>query len=215
MEARKLLRWGVIAGPFYLGLGIGQGLLRDGFSFERHPLSVLANGAWGWLQTANFALGGLMVIAAVAGFRRVLAPRPGAWTWFLGAYGAGMILAAFFPADPVDGFPPGTALGFPTSISTTGLMHFIVGALTFTSMGISGLCAAWAMRRRSASLAWLSLFSGLSVLGGFFGGIALGVAGIWFAVVVGWLWLAVMSLQLAMAPASESAFTRAQQSASL
>jgi hypothetical protein len=54
------------------------------------------------------------------------------------------------------------------------------------------------MRRRAASLAGLSLFSGVSVLGGFFGGIALpiGVAGIWFAVVVGWLWLWVLSLRL-------------------
>jgi hypothetical protein len=198
MNARTLLRWGAIAGPFYLALGVGQGLLREGFSFERHPLSVLANGPYGFMQTANFVLSGVMVLAAAAGFRRVLAPRPGARTWFLGAYGAGMILAAIFPADPVDGFPPGTPEGFPTSISTTGLIHFIVGALTFTSLGISGLCAAWAMRRRSASLAGLSLFSGLSVLGGFFGGIALpiGVAGIWFAVVVGWLWLSVLSIRL-------------------
>jgi hypothetical protein len=197
-ERTKLLGWGVIAGPFYLALGIGQGLLRQGFSFERHPLSVLANGSGGWLQTANFALSGAMVIAAVGGFRRVLAPRPGAWTWFLFAYGAGMILAAIFPADPVDGFPPGTPLGFPTSISTIGLTHFIVGALTFTSIGVSGLCAAWAMRRRSLPLAWLSLVSGLLVLGGFFGGVALpiGVAGIWFAVVIGWVWLAMMSLAM-------------------
>lgn len=201
METRQLLRWGTIAGPFYLVLGVGQGLLREGFSFERHPLSVLANGSLGWIQTANFALAGLMVIAAVAGFRRVLRPAPGAWTWFLAAYGLGMLLAAMFPADPADGFPPGTPLGMPTSISTTGLLHFVAGALTFTSLGISGLCAAWALRRRAASLAGLSLFSGVSVLGGFFGGIALpnGVAGIWFAVIVGWLWLSVLSLRLAPA----------------
>jgi hypothetical protein len=204
MGTRQLLRWGAIAGPFYLALGIGQGLMREGFSFERHPLSVLANGSYGWIQTGNFALTGLMVLAAVVGFRRALAPAPGAWTWFLGAYGVGMILAAVFPADPVDGFPAGTPLGFPTSISTIGLMHFIVGALTFTSLGISGLCAAWALRQRSTSLAGLSLFSGLSVLGGFFGGIALpmGVAGIWFAVVVGWLWLLVLSLRLGTRDAS-------------
>jgi len=195
MTTRQLLKWGAIAGPFYLALGVGQGLLREGFSFERHPLSVLANGPLGWIQTANFALTGLMVIAATAGFRRALAPAPGAWTWFLGAYGMGMILAAVFPADPMDGFPPGTAVGPPTSISNTGLLHFIVGALTFTSLGISGLCAAWALRRRAATLAGLSLFSGVSVLGGFFGGVALpiGVAGIWFAVVVGWLWLWILS----------------------
>jgi hypothetical protein len=47
-----------------------------------------------------------------------------------------------------------------------------------------------------APLAWLSLFSGLVVLVGFFGGIALGVLGIWIAVVVGWVWLALMSLGL-------------------
>jgi hypothetical protein len=198
MNTWMLLRCGAIAGPLYLALGVGQGLLREGFSFERHPLSVLANGSYGWIQTANFLISGLMVIAASAGFRRMLAPRPGAWTWSLGVYGAGMILAAIFPADPVDGFPPGTPEGFPTSISTIGLIHFIVGALTFVALGISGLCAAWALRRRRASLAWLSLFSGVSVLGGFFGGIALpiGVAGIWFAVVVGWLWLLVLSLRL-------------------
>jgi len=43
------------------------------------------------------------------------------------------------------------------------------------------------------------LLSGLGVVGGFFGGMALfkgGVAGIWFAVVVGWAWLVVMSLHL-------------------
>jgi hypothetical protein len=110
-----------------------------------------------------------------------------------------MIAAALFPADPVDGFPPGTPLGFPTSISTTGLIHFMVGALTFFLMGLSGVAAAWTMkRRRAGSLAIVSLFSGLAVWVGFFGGVTpqIGIAGIWFAVVVGWAWLAVMSLYL-------------------
>lgn len=37
-----------------------------------------------------------------------------------------------------------------------------------------------------------------STLSGFFGGMVLpiGILGIWFAVVVGWAWLAVMSLRL-------------------
>lgn len=199
MRTTSLLRWGIIAGPFYLALGVGQGLLRDGFSFARHPLSVLANGSWGWVQTANFALTGVMVLAAAAGMRRALGPKSRGVTWSLYAYGLGMILAALFPADPVDGFPPGTPEGFPTSISTTGLIHFIVGALTFTSLAISGFFGAWTFWRRGmGALALLSLFSGLSVFFGFFGGIALpiGVAGIWFAVVIGWIWLAVTSSRL-------------------
>jgi hypothetical protein len=52
--------------------------------------------------------------------------------------------------------------------------------------------------RHVPSLAVLSLFSGLAVVLGFFGGMVLpvGTLGIWFAVVVGWAWLAVMSLRL-------------------
>jgi Protein of unknown function (DUF998) len=196
---RVLLRCGVVAGPFYLTVGVAQGLVRDGFSFARHPLSVLANGPGGWIQTANFVLTGLMVVAAAAGFRRLLGPRSRAVAWFLCAFGAAMIVAAVFPADPVDGFPPGTPDGFPTSISTTGLIHFIAGALGFLCLAISGFAAARAMSRRDLpSLARISLLSGLAVVLGFFGGMVLpiGILGIWFAVVVGWAWLAVLSLGL-------------------
>jgi hypothetical protein len=199
MSTRMMLRYGVVAGPFYLIVGVGQGLLREGFSFARHPLSVLANGSLGWIQTANFVLSGLMVLAAAVACRRVLGPKSGGLTWCIGGYGVGMLVAAAFPADPVDGFPPGTPLGFPTSISTTGLVHFIAGALTFTFLALGGFFGAWTMWRLNlASLAWLSLFSGLSVMFGFFGGFMLpvGTLGIWFAVVVGWAWLSVMSLRL-------------------
>jgi hypothetical protein len=178
-------------------VGVGQGLVRDGFDFARHPLSVLANGPGGWIQTANFVVTGLLVLAAAAGFRRALGPKSRGVTWFLGLYGVAMIAAAVFPADPVDGFPPGTPLGFPTSISTTGLIHFISGALAFTFLAVSGFCAAWTMWRRGmSSLAILSLVSGLIVVLGFFGGIVLpvGILGIWAAVVVGWVWLMVMSM---------------------
>ena len=196
---RSLLACGVLAGPFYLTVGLMQALLRDGFDFARHPLSVLANGPGGWVQTANFGLTGLMVLAAAAGFRRALGAKSRAVTWFLGGYGLAMIAAAMFPADPVDGFPPGTPEGFPTSITTTGLVHFIAGALAFTCLAFSALAAAWTMmRRRVPSLAVLSLVSGLVVVLGFFGGIVfpIGIVGIWVAVVVGWTWLAVMSVCL-------------------
>lgn len=198
VDTWSLLRWGVLAGPFYLTVGLIQALVRDGFDLGRHPLSVLANGPGGWVQTANFVLTGLMVLAAAAGFARVLGPKR-AVTWFLGGYGLAMIVAAIFPADPVDGFPPGTPEGFPTSISTTGLVHFVAGALAFTFLALSGLAAAWTMtRRRVPSLALVSLLSGLVVVFGFFGGIVfpIGILGIWLAVVVGWAWLAVMSLRL-------------------
>ena len=129
----------------------------------------------------------------------MLGPKSRAVTWFLGGYGVAMIVAAMFPTDPVDGFPPGTPLGPPTSISTSGLVHLIAGALGFNFLAISCFFAARAMRRRNMSpLALLSLLSGVAVVLGFFGGIfsPLGVGGIWFAVVAGWIWLSVMSLRL-------------------
>ena len=196
---RALLLCGVVAGPLYLAVGLAQALTREGFDFARHPLSVLANGPGGWVQTANFAVTGLLIVAAAVGFARVLGPKSRTLTWPLTGHGLAVFAAAFFPADPMDGFPPGTPQGAPTSISTTGLLHFAAGGLGFLLLGLSGIFAAAILRRRGAGgLAALSLVSGLVVLVGFFGGMALplGVAGIWAAVVVGYAWLTVLSLRL-------------------
>ena len=196
---RFLLGCGLLAGPFYLAVGLTQALLRDGFDLARHPLSLLANGRGGWVQTANFVVTGLLVLAAAVGFGRVLGPKSRAVRWLLGSFAVGMIVAAIFPADPVDGFPPGTPKGPPTSISNTGLAHFVVSSLGFTALAISCFFAAPVMwRKNESSLALLSLFSGFAILVGFFGGIVfpMGTLGIWFAVVVGWAWLSILSLRL-------------------
>jgi hypothetical membrane protein len=196
---RSRLGYGVVVGPFYLLLGVAQGLLRPGFSFARHPLSVLANGDYGWVQTTNFALSGLMVIAAAIGMARVVGRGARATSWTLAAFGAGVALAAIFRADALDGFPVGTPLGPPTSISTMGLTHFLVSALAFTCFGVSALLAAPMLARRGErAMSRLSLASGLVMLLGFFGGFALPspVLGIWISVVTGWAWLAVLSRHL-------------------
>ncbi len=196
---RSLLRCGIIAGPFYLAVGLAQALIRDGFDLARHPLSVLANGSGGWIQTANFVLTGAMVIAAAIGLRRALAPASRLMSGCLGVYGLCMIAAAIFPADPVDGFPIGTPEGFPTTISTPGLLHFMFGTLGFIALAVSCYLAARALSRHGiVSLARWSRLAGHTVVLGFFGGMVLpiGVAGIWLAVVVGWVWLTALSRHL-------------------
>jgi hypothetical protein len=196
---RSLLGYGVLVGPFYLALGVGQGLVRDGFSFARHPLSVLANGPGGWVQTANFVVSALMVLAAVAGVARVDADRSRGMRGALVVYALGMMVAAVFRTDPLDGFPPGTPLGVPTTMSTSGLVHLIAGAVTFIAMAIACWAGARTMSKRDErGLARLSLLAGFVVFFGFFGGAAFssyvgGVAGIWLAVVAGWAWLAIVS----------------------
>lgn len=195
---RSLLGYGVVVGPFYLLVGILQGLLRPGFSFARHPLSVLANGSYGWVQTTNFALSGLMVVAAAVGIRRVAGRGSGPTFWALVVFGAGVLLAAIFRADPMDGFPIGTAPGPPTSMTATGVMHFVVSTIAFTSFGVSAILASrmFSRRKEDAISRW-SLVSGVVVLLTFFAGSALNpIVGIWISVLVGWTWLAVISLHL-------------------
>ena len=201
-RTRSLIGIGVIVGPIYLVTGIAQGLLRDGFSFARHPLSVLANGPGGWVQTANFVVCGSMVLAASIGLWRALRPVGRGATIALGTYGACMLVASVLKADPMDGFPVGTPLGPPTTISPVGLGHFAAGALGFVALGVSALLASRALQRRGdGPMARLSLASGLAILLGFFGGFAIpalakGSLGIWITVVVGWAWLAALSAHL-------------------
>lgn len=194
---RTLLGLGPLAGPFYLALGLGQALTREGFDLSRHALSALANGPGGWVQTANFVLTGAMVVAAAVGIRRALSPEGRAASVALAGYGLCMLAAAIFPADPVDGFPVGTPAGMPSSISSTGMMHFVFGGLAFLCLGIACFLAAGALSRHGLSR--LSMLTGLVVLLGFLGGMAvpsIGVAGIWLAVVAGWAWLTLVCLRL-------------------
>ncbi|MFW6089068.1 MAG: DUF998 domain-containing protein [Gemmatimonadota bacterium] len=200
-DARTSFICGMVVGPFYLAVGLAQAFLRDGFDLGRHSLSALANGPGGWVQTANFVLSGLMVIIAAVGIRRALRPRARASGWFLGWFGVSMLVAAVFPADPVDGFPPGTPEGFPTTMSTPGIIHFAAGASGFLALAVSCVVVAVAMSRRGETwMARLSLVAGFSIVAGFMAPAFLPaagpVAGIWFAVVVGWAWLAATSARL-------------------
>ena len=201
---RSLLGYGVLAGVFYLVVGLTQALTRDGYDLTRHDLSLLANGPYGWIQIANLILTGLMVIAAAVGVRRAMRPGPAA-SWgpgLLAGYGVGLVGAGVFVADPMNGFPPGTPDGPPATVSTAGLLHVVSGAVGFACL----VAACFVLARRfahrgRAGWAWYSRATGLVFLAGFVG-IASGssspavVLGFWFAVVVAYAWLAALSVYL-------------------
>jgi hypothetical protein len=162
---RILLTCGLISGPLYLLLGFAQALTREGFDMRRHPLSMLSNGDLGWIQVLNFLVSGALVVAAAIGVRRVLrGGRAGTWgPILLAAYGLGMIGAGIFRADPGAGFPPGTPGA--TTISTAGLLHFIVAAVGFYAL----IAACFVFARRFAAQGrrgWMaySIFSGVFFL---------------------------------------------------
>ena len=147
-DTRGLLRAGAVAGPLYLIVGYAQAFTREGFDLGRHALSQLANGDLGWIQTMNFAVSGVLVVAGAVGVRRALrGTRGGTWGPILfAACGLGMVGAAFFPADPSPGFPPGTP--DTVTISQRGMMHFKFGAITFYSL----IAACFVFARRFFSL---------------------------------------------------------------
>ena len=132
---KSLLGYGVIAGPIYVVAVAAQAATRDGFDATRHAASQLANGDLGWIQIATFLITGAMTIAAAVGVRRALGPgRQSAWaSGLLGAFGAGLVVAGFFKADPSDGFPPGTPPGMG-AVSWHGLVHFAVAGLGFACL---------------------------------------------------------------------------------
>ena len=121
---RRLLTAGLAAGPV-LGLTwLVQGLVRDGYDFTRHPMSLLALGESGWVQIANFCVTGGLILGCAVGLRRTLADGPGA-RWaprLVAAVGAGLIAAGVFTADPGAGFPEGAPAGAP-QLSWHGILH--------------------------------------------------------------------------------------------
>src|SRR5260370_38546729 len=90
---RALLACGVVAGPFYIVVGVLQLFIRPGFDITRHMLSLLANGDLGWIQITNFEVSGLLTIAGAIGIRQCLpgGPRRPVGPRLLQPYGVGVM----------------------------------------------------------------------------------------------------------------------------
>lgn len=169
--AKNLLICGIIAGPFYIFLGLFQMAIRPGFDIRQHALSLLANGDLGWIQTLNFLATGVFVTAGGMGLRQVLRSGPGS-VWaprLLVLYGLSLIGAGIFRADPALGFPPGTPLE-NNPISWHGLMHFVSGTIGF--IGFIAACFIFARRfhtQQNTGWALYSLSIGIIFLASFIG----------------------------------------------
>jgi len=201
---RSLLGYGPLAGAVYLTSGVVQGLSREGFDFGRHSLSLLANGALGWVHVTTLILTGLMTVAAAVGVRRGLrGGRAASWGGgLLAGYGVALVLGGVFVADPMDGFPVGTPAGAPVKTTTSGLLHLAAGGLGFVCLiGATAVLSRRFARESRRAWAWASAAAGVVVLAGF-GGVASGstsapaVVGLWIGVVTGWAWVAAVSVHL-------------------
>jgi hypothetical protein len=199
---RALLLAGVLAGPVYIVVAGAQAFTREGFDFRRHAVSLLANGDLGWIQVANFLITGLLVVAFAIGLRQALRGASiSRWAAILvGVFGVGVFVAGIFPADPADGFPPGTPPGMPETISTAGALHLAAASIAFVALiAACFVFARWFARAAQGAWAAYSAATGAFFLAAWIALIATeaesAAANVAFAaaITLGWIWLAAIA----------------------
>jgi len=194
-----LLLCGIVAGPLFVVAGLIQAFTIPGFDLTHHYLSQLSSGDLGWIQMANFVIGGLLIIAAAIGVRRALGGgrlgRVG--PALLTIFGVGFAAAGVFGADPALGFPPGTPDAIPTHQSWHSMLHGVAAIVSFVFL--VGACFTLGYRfARERQWGW-ALYSfasgvisfGLPSVPNPWGGVFLFVAA-----AVGLAWIAALCVRL-------------------
>jgi len=160
---RRLLRCGVAAGPVFVAVFLLEGAVRDGYRPLRLPVSSLALGSRGWIQTGNFAVAGTLFLAGAAGLARAGDPAVSSRVApaLIGAAGAGLIGSAVFTTDPVSGYPPGTPDAL-TRPSRAGAAHNLAAVPVFFGLPAAALAGSW--RSWRAGQRGFALYSGGSAV---------------------------------------------------
>ena len=197
---RSLLGYGPLAGTVFVASILIQGLTRHGFSIPHDDASLLANGPLGWIQVVTFLVAGAMTITAAVGVHRAL---PSRWAArLIGLYGAGLMAAGVFRADPADGFGPGAPAGRATHISWHGDGHLIAASIGFIALiAACFVVARYFSREGRRGLAIYSRVTGV-VFAAAFAGVTTGstspaiVLPFYAAVTAVFSWLAVVCVHL-------------------
>ncbi|MCK2217168.1 DUF998 domain-containing protein [Actinomadura sp. ATCC 31491] len=207
---RRLLACGPAAGTLFVGAFLVQGALRAGYDPLRHPVSSLALGPHGWVQSANFVVAGLLTLAFTAGLARALRGSR-SLPVLVGIWGAMLVAAGVFTTDPVSGYPPGTPDLLPHYSGLAAELHDLVSLPAFVALPVA--CAVFAVRcARAGERAW-AVYSAVSAV---VFAVAFGLATAAFAqapalvaygglfqrvaVVTGWAWLALLGVRLLRRP---------------
>jgi hypothetical protein len=202
---KSLLGYLMLAGPLYVLVSLAQALTRTRFSLRRDEWSLLALGHLGWIQMANLAVTGAMVIAGAVGMRRAMGSETVDGRWaprLLAGYGVGLVFAGVFRADPAEGFPAGAPAGPAQHVSTHGMLHLLSGSVGFVCLIVACFVIARGMSGDGASRPALvaRFVGGLFALA--FVGIAIGDGsvginlGFTAAVIITFCWLSHMAIRL-------------------
>ncbi|WP_232663084.1 DUF998 domain-containing protein [Pseudonocardia sp. TRM90224] len=206
----RALHWCGVVGPvLFVVVFLVEGLLRPGYDPLRHPVSSLAIGPGGWVQSVSFLVTGALLVASAVGLRRdgIVVPV------LVAVVGAGLIGAGLWTCDPINGYPPGTPPAPPRT--TSGHLHDGFSALLFLGVPVACLVHAFRSLQRGAKrVAWCSAgtavaFFAFFVLAGMgfaqsptlmpYGGLMQRAA-----LVVGFAWLAALALAQLRAESTQS-----------
>lgn len=197
----RLLYCGLLAGPVFILTFLLEGAFKgDGYDSLRHPVSSLALGEHGWIQTANFSVCGALTIAFAIGL----------WQWWrvaragavlVGIWGLGLLGAAAFTTDPVSGYP----LGTPAIVdyTTSGAIHDAFSLPGFLALAAAQLVLAWRQGRAWAVYSTVSAVAYLILF--FLAGAGFSqtqslvdLAGLFqrLTVIIGWTWLAALAWRM-------------------
>lgn len=174
-----------------------DGWTRPGYSPARHPVSALALGSRGWIQTANFLVCGVSVAAGgvVAGgtLDSILLGTA------IGVFGVALIFSGIFPMDAMRAYPPGTPDETPPVTTRVNAAHDLAGTIVFGVIPVAALIAVFVPA--AAGLRWYSLAVAVATLVGFFA-----FAAAWekdrpyaglvqrLTIAAGWSWVSVILL---------------------
>lgn len=160
-RSARLLRAGVVAGPFFVLASLAQMPFKDGFALTKHAFSFLLIGSHGWVQTLVFAIAGVLYAAAGLGLLRSLSGRT---RWFAAAtalgLGVGKVIAGLNPPQPSFGYPIGTPEGPPAVLTTASVLHGVGFGLAVLCWVVLLVTLGVALRRRGAAgTSWLAFLA--------------------------------------------------------
>jgi hypothetical protein len=155
--------------PLFITTAFVEGRRRRDYNVRRQPVSALALGEAGWIQTTNFVVGGALTCLFATGLRRARPSTTSPVTpLLLGAAGLGLIGAAIWVTDPVKGYPPGVPDRM-VQRTRTGVVHELCAVPVM--LGIPAAAIAAGVRsavRGERRWAGYSLTTAVVSLGAFF-----------------------------------------------
>ena len=195
VSTRRLLACGIVATPLFFAVAFAQVFTRDGFDLTRHMISQLSLGHLGWVQIANFLLTGTLYVLCAVGLRRA-----GEGTWgprLIGVFGAGLVAAGLFRADPAGGFPPGSA---DAGVSWHGVLHGVAALVAGLALFAATLVHARRFARQGRR-GWAVASLGCGVLYLVFPWLDADLASLLLALgsVIGWSWVSALAARSVVA----------------